>query len=106
MTESEHHFQEQLAAAIQYAAEDPDGSGLDCLVESFADNGVMTLNAGLVVALQDGSEYQLTIVQSKPAGSPPREEFAVEDLGHMSWCADRTHPMPDACPQADGSYLA
>jgi hypothetical protein len=75
VTESEQAFQDQLAAAIQYAAEDPEASGLDCLVESFTDHGVMTLNAGLVVALEDGSEYQLTIVQSKPATGQAREEF-------------------------------
>lgn len=102
MTESERTFQDQMYAAIQFAAEDPDSSGLDCLVETFEHSGVMTLNAGLTVSLEDGSEFQLTIVQSKPA----RTGQAREEFGHMSWCADPTHPMPDACPRADGSYLS
>lgn len=33
-------------------------------VRSFADEGVMTYNKGLVVRLQDGSAFQLTIVKS------------------------------------------
>ena len=34
-------------------------------VETFANAGVMTCNKGLVLTLPDGSEYQLTIVQSR-----------------------------------------
>ena len=34
-------------------------------VETFANAGVMTYNKGLVLTLPDGSEYQLTIVQSR-----------------------------------------
>jgi len=37
-------------------------------VRSFESAGVMTSDAGLVVRLADGSEFQITIVQSKPAG--------------------------------------
>lgn len=36
-------------------------------VRSFESAGVMTSDAGLVVRLADGSEFQITIVQSKPA---------------------------------------
>jgi hypothetical protein len=32
---------------------------------TFADEGVMTLNKGLVVRLSDGSEFQLSIVRSR-----------------------------------------
>lgn len=32
---------------------------------TFADDGVMTLNKGLVVRLSDGSEFQLSIVRSR-----------------------------------------
>lgn len=43
-----------------------DGDELDGLrVRSFEEDGVMTYNKGLVVTLPDGSEYQLTIVQSR-----------------------------------------
>ena len=34
-------------------------------VRTFEDAGVMTYNKGLVITLPDGSEYQLTIVQSR-----------------------------------------
>lgn len=34
-------------------------------VRSFADVGMLTKNLGLVVKLEDGSEFQLTIVKSK-----------------------------------------
>ncbi len=32
---------------------------------TFADEGVLTTDAGLVVATKDGSEFQITIVRSK-----------------------------------------
>ena len=35
-----------------------------CTVRSYEDAGVMTYNKGLVISLPDGSEFQLTIVQS------------------------------------------
>ena len=34
-------------------------------VRTFAEAGVMTYNKGLVITLPDGSEYQLTIIQSR-----------------------------------------
>jgi hypothetical protein len=34
-------------------------------VETYEQAGVMTYNKGLVITLPDGSEYQLTIVQSR-----------------------------------------
>lgn len=34
-------------------------------VSSFADEGMLTNNKGVVVKLKDGSEFQLTIVKSK-----------------------------------------
>jgi len=41
---------------------DPDGiEG----VASFEDAGVLTMNAGLVVTMDDGTEYQITIVRSR-----------------------------------------
>ena len=36
-----------------------------CQVRTFEDAGVMTYNKGVVVSLPDGSEFQLTIVQSR-----------------------------------------
>jgi hypothetical protein len=34
-------------------------------VRSFRDAGVLTRNAGLIVRLDDGTEFQITIVQSR-----------------------------------------
>ena len=34
-------------------------------VQTYEQAGVMTYNKGLVITLPDGSEYQLTIVQSR-----------------------------------------
>ncbi len=36
-----------------------------CRVRTFEDAGVMTYNKGVVVTLPDGSEFQVTIVQSR-----------------------------------------
>ena len=34
-------------------------------VNTFREAGVLTMNEGLVIRTEDGSEFQLTIVQSK-----------------------------------------
>ena len=34
-------------------------------VRTFAEEGVLTYNKGLVICLPDGTEFQLTIVQSR-----------------------------------------
>ena len=34
-------------------------------VGTFAEAGVMTMNEGLVITLADGSEFQVTVVQSR-----------------------------------------
>ena len=55
------------ADAGQMAAEvtgDDDAPGLES-VNSYADAGVLTSEAGLVVALTDGSEFQVTVVRSR-----------------------------------------
>ena len=36
-----------------------------CRVQNYENAGVMTYNKGLVISLPDGSEFQLTIVQSR-----------------------------------------
>ena len=41
---------------------DPDGIRS---VATFDDAGVLTMNKGLVVTMDDGAEFQLTIVQSR-----------------------------------------
>lgn len=58
---------EDLAAACEMAGE-PFDENVDNpvkLVSSFEDAMVLTSNRGLVVTLHDGSEYQVTIVQSR-----------------------------------------
>jgi len=40
---------------------------LGLLAQSFDSAGVMTGSAGLVLTLRDGSEFQITIVQSREA---------------------------------------
>ena len=46
-----------------YADEDREDDTFS--VETYEQAGVMTYNKGLVITLPDGSEYQLTIVQSR-----------------------------------------
>lgn len=41
-----------------------DGEGEVDDVRSFDDAGVLTMNVGLVVRLTDGTEFQVTVVQS------------------------------------------
>ena len=36
-------------------------------VDTFAEAGVITNNDGVVITLEDGSEFQVTVVQSKGA---------------------------------------
>ena len=35
-------------------------------IETYAEAGILTNNAGLVVELADGSQFQVTVVGSKP----------------------------------------
>jgi len=64
MTELE--FQSFLAETIGEALADADLAGWHA-VSTYADAGVLTHNRGLEVALDDGSVFQLTIVQSAGA---------------------------------------
>jgi hypothetical protein len=60
MTESE--FAEYLDEALMWASEEDGmiiGSG------SFESVGMMTRNEGLVVRMNDGSEFQVTVVKSR-----------------------------------------
>ena len=43
----------------------PDGMGEIAGVEDFVQAGVLTHDAGLIVTMKDGSEFQLTIVCSR-----------------------------------------
>ena len=63
---TEDTLQDGLMELISEAANDSFGIGWeDARVRTFEDAGVMTYNKGLVISLPDGSEFQLTIVQSR-----------------------------------------
>jgi len=36
-------------------------------IERFDEVGMLTENAGLVITMKDGSQFQLTVVQARPA---------------------------------------
>ena len=46
-------------------ADVPDGIEELNAIRTFAENGVLSSNSGLVLHLDDGSEFQVTIVQSR-----------------------------------------
>jgi hypothetical protein len=66
----------RLADVIKELIESFDDCGADALgepamdganVDTFAEAGVPTTDAGLVVTLHDGTEFQVTVVQSRSA---------------------------------------
>jgi len=73
VNDAERRFQDDLRQLIEFAAED-NLSRVDELlgarVSTFEESGVLTMNAGLVVKLADGNEFQLTIVQSDRGRTP------------------------------------
>ena len=57
-----------VAANEPISLDGPDAEALrDASTRSFAAGMVLTNNAGLTLTLADGSEYQITIVQSRNA---------------------------------------
>ena len=63
---TEDTLQDGLMELISEAADDSFGIGWeDARVRTFELAGVMTYNKGLVISLPDGTEFQLTIVQSR-----------------------------------------
>jgi hypothetical protein len=74
---TEHELSQALAGLLADVAvmdtDDLARAGLSNEVESFIDSdvrsfescGLMTSNEGVVIALADGTEFQLTIVRSK-----------------------------------------
>lgn len=58
--------EQELAQAIEIALTDPDEIDLTVTdVETFEQAGLLTRNAGVVITLNNGQEFQLTIVRSK-----------------------------------------
>ncbi len=65
-TITEDTMQEGLRELIETSCEDSFGIGWEeAQVRTFEQAGIMTYNKGLVITLPDGSEFQLTIVQSR-----------------------------------------
>ena len=69
---NEREFTKALLATVSEAPDDyTSGEALDVeqitRVETFEEVGMLTNDAGLVVTMKDGSEFQLTVVQSRRA---------------------------------------
>ena len=65
-TTNEQEFQDALAEYLDDETNDkPDAIEGVRRIETFKEGGVMTMNAGLVLHLRDGSEFQVTIVKSR-----------------------------------------
>ena len=63
---TEDTMQDGLRELIEMAEEDSFGIGWEgACVRTFESAGIMTYNKGLVISLPDGTEFQLTIVQSR-----------------------------------------
>lgn len=68
----QNRLRDLLEAVAVMDAEDRDDAGLldfedleGAITRTFEQAGVLTLNAGLLLGLADGSEYQLTVVRSR-----------------------------------------
>ena len=63
---TEDTMQDGLRELSETAEEDSFGIGWEeAEVRTFQQAGIMTYNKGLVISLPDGTEFQLTIVQSR-----------------------------------------
>lgn len=64
---TENDFESVITEAIENASEEGSCEPVR-RISSYEEAGVMTRNAGVVVRMEDGSEFQVTIVQSRGAG--------------------------------------
>ena len=60
---TERDFREVLHEMLALGMDEYEGTISN--VNTFREAGVLTMNEGLVIRTDDGSEFQLTIVQSK-----------------------------------------
>ena len=58
-------LQNGLAALIRGEADDDEICWENMRVRTYEEAGVMTYDKGLVISLPDGTEYQITIIQSR-----------------------------------------
>ena len=70
-------FCESLQLAVENSEELEDQKPQ---VNSFEDAGLMTRNKGIVVYLEDGSEFQVTVVQSVVGESDDEEDDEEEEV--------------------------
>lgn len=73
---TERQFEEALAADLLFL--ESDELVID-RVATFEDRCLLTRNRGLVIRLDNGAEFQVTIVQSKRADNEPEEEEDEDD---------------------------
>ena len=96
---NETDFQNALQNLLNAAASingESDGGDLEaeaepfegCRVVGYEEAGVLTRNAGLVVRMADGSEFQVTIVQSQ-AGRDEDDEL-VDRTDRCENCGNRS----------------
>ena len=63
-----HYDEESMENFLMELIAEGEGTGInreEVYFQSFDEAGLMTYNKGLVVILPDGSEFQITIVQSR-----------------------------------------
>jgi hypothetical protein len=65
--------EQQMARAMRTALFEELGYMTLRRIDSFEERGLLTGNEGLVCTMTNGSEYQVTIVQSRPAYEAPEE---------------------------------
>jgi hypothetical protein len=67
---TEREFAEMIAEAVEaHQKEWGDLAGQVSASSSFSDRGLLTCDEGVVIRLEDGSEFQVTVVQSRrPVG--------------------------------------
>jgi len=62
----EKTFEQNLIALLPHLMLDDDGDDVEIeSARSFEDLGVLTNNKGLTITMDDGSEFQISIVRSK-----------------------------------------
>lgn len=64
---SDHDFAAELQALVNGDIDSDDAFEDNPIVRvaSFADVGLLTANAGIIVRLRDGSEFQVAVVRSR-----------------------------------------
>jgi len=62
---NDKQLEQTLMDAVEVYQEGTEDADNIARMTSFEDGGVLTNNAGFTVTLEDGSEYQVTIVRSR-----------------------------------------